>query len=57
MPVGLLGLQTKISRVRSVIASAIASRSCTSPAVSGTCTDVAPLIWVMIGYASKDRQA
>jgi hypothetical protein len=57
VPVGLLGLQTKISRVRSVIASAIASRSCTSPGVSGTFTDVAPLIWVMIGYASKDRQA
>ncbi|CAM5500760.1 hypothetical protein SAURM35S_06588 [Streptomyces aurantiogriseus] len=57
MPVGLLGLQTKISRVRSVIASAIASRSCTSPGVSGTRTAVAPLICVTIGYASKDRQA
>ncbi len=57
VPVGLLGLQTKIIRVRSVMASAIASRSCTSPPVSGTFTDVAPLTWVMIGYASKERQA
>lgn len=57
VPVGLFGLQTKISRVRSVIAAAIASRSCTSPSVSGTCTEVAPEICVRIGYASKDRQA
>lgn len=57
VPVGLLGLQTKIIRVRSVIASAIASRSCRSSASSGTFTDVAPEICVMIGYASKDRQA
>jgi hypothetical protein len=52
-----LGLQTKISRVRSVTASAMASRSCRSSASSGTCTGVAPLIRVMIGYASNDRQA
>lgn len=56
-PVGLLGLQTKIRRVRSVIAAAIASRSCSSPVVSGTLTEVAPEIWVMIGYASNERQA
>lgn len=59
-PVGLLGLQTKMRRVRSVIASAIASRSCAScsaPPVSGTRTEAAPEICVMIGYASKERQA
>jgi hypothetical protein len=41
VPVGLLGEQTRTSRVRSETASAIASRSCRSPAASGTCTDVA----------------
>ncbi len=39
--VGLFGLQTKISRVRSVIAASIASRSKVW-SVSGTCTGVAP---------------
>ncbi len=57
MPVGLLGLQTSTSRVRSVIAPAIASRSWDSSDRNGTRTEVAPEIWTMIGYASKDRQA
>ena len=57
VPVGLFGLQTKISVVLSVIAAAIASRSWTSPSVSGTWTEVAPEICVMIGYASNDRHA
>ena len=41
-PVGLFGLHTMIARVRSVIAAAIAGRSCRASAVSGTCTGVAP---------------
>ncbi len=57
LPVGLLGLQTKISRVFGVIAASIASRSWSSVAVSGTGTGVAPATWTMIGYASKERQA
>lgn len=57
VPVGLFGLQTKIIRVLSVTAPAMASRSCTSPLVSGTFTEVAPLICVMIGYASNERHA
>ena len=56
-PVGLFGVQTKISRVRSVIAASMPSRSCSSVDVSGTCTLVAPETWTMIGYASNDRQA
>ena len=56
-PVGLLGLQTKITRVRSVIAASIASRSWRSSASSGTWTLVAPEICVQMGYASKLRQA
>ena len=36
-PVGLLGLHTMMARVRSVIAAAIAGRSCRASAVSGTC--------------------
>lgn len=55
-PVGLFGLQTKIRRVRSVIAAAIASRSC-APSRRGTSTGVAPERRVRIGYASKERQA
>ena len=57
MPVGLFGLQTKISRVCSVIAAAIASKSCASSSVSGTCTARARPTWVTIGYASNDRHA
>ena len=41
VPVGLFGVQTKISLVRSVMAAAIAGRSCPKPAVSGTRTEVA----------------
>ena len=40
MPVGLFGLQTKMSRVRLVIASAMAGRSCVS-ARNGTVTGTA----------------
>ncbi len=49
LPVGLLGLQTKINRVRGVIAASIASRSWSWSAVSGTGTGVAPATWTMIG--------
>src|SRR5690606_41823271 len=62
VPVGLFGLQPKISRVRSVTAAARASRSCTygagaSGPVSGTCTAVALPTCVTIGYASNERHA
>ncbi len=56
-PVGLLGVQTSTTRVRSVIAAAMASRSWRWSAVSGTWTDVAPAIATTIGYASKERHA
>ena len=49
VPVGLFGLQTKISRVLPVMRSSMASRSCTWPSVSGTWIDDAPLTAVMIG--------
>jgi hypothetical protein len=49
VPVGLFGEQTSTSRVRSVIAAAIASRSWCSPAVSGTVTERAPEIWTTMG--------
>jgi hypothetical protein len=49
VPVGLFGLQTSTSRVRSVTAAAIASKSCRSSAVSGTVTERAPEICTMIG--------
>ena len=39
-PVGLFGVQTMTTLVRSVTAAAIASRSCSPVAVTGTCTDV-----------------
>ena len=55
MPVGLFGLQTRIIRVRSVTAAAIAARSWPCPASLGTRTLVAPLVAAMIGYASKER--
>ena len=48
VPVGLFGLQTKISRVCGVIAAAIASRSWVSSR-SGTGTEVAPASSAMIG--------
>ena len=45
VPVGLFGLQTKSSRVRSVIAASIASRAWEWAAVFGTGTGVAcPMI-------------
>ena len=56
VPVGLFGLQTKMILVRSVIASAIAARSCVSSR-SGTRTDSAPDRSASVGYASNDRQA
>src|SRR6478672_4150491 len=56
-PVGLLGVQTMTTFVRSVIAASIASRRCRSWSSSPTLTDVAPASAVTIGYASKERQA
>ena len=53
--VGLLGLHTKISRVRSVIAATIASRSKVWSR-SGTCTGTAPATRTCSGYTSKLRQ-
>ena len=48
VPVGLLGVQTKMSLVRSVIAAAIAGRSC-AKSRSGTRTEVAPARSVRYG--------
>ena len=56
VPVGLLGLQTKTSRVCGVITLAIAARSWVSPR-RGTVTDVAPARSASVGYASNERQA
>ena len=56
MPVGLFGLQTKISLVRGVIAAAIAARSWVSSR-SGTRTDSAAARSDRVGYASKERHA
>ena len=56
-PVGLLGVQTRIRRVRSVMAAAMASRSCEPSGRFGTCTLRAPIMPTRIGYASKERQA
>jgi hypothetical protein len=56
VPVGLFGLQTKISRVRGVIASAIAARSWVSPR-SGTVTESAAARSARVGYASNERHA
>ena len=49
VPVGLLGLHRNSSRVLSVMAESIASRSWTRSLVSGTLTAVAPMSWVTIG--------
>ncbi len=49
VPVGLFGLQTRISRVRSVTAAAIAGRSWPWSARLGTRTLVAPVVAAMIG--------
>ncbi len=57
VPVGLFGVHTSTIRVRGVIAAAIATRSCRSPAASGTWTGTAPASVTRIGYASNDRQA
>ena len=54
---GLFGVHSSTRRVRSVIAAAIASRSCSPAAVSGTGTGVPPWEPTRIGYASKERQA
>ena len=56
MPVGLFGLQTKISLVRGVITAAIAARSWVSPR-SGTRTDSVAAKSDSVGYASKERHA
>ena len=56
MPVGLFGLQTKISLVRGVIAAAIAARSWVSSR-SGTRTDSTAARSARVGYASKERHA
>ena len=56
VPVGLLGLQTRMSRVCGVIALAIAARSWVS-SWRGTLTDVAPARSASGGYASNERQA
>ena len=48
-PVGLLGLQTMTTLVRSVTAAAIASRSWRASAVSGTLTETAPVTATAIG--------
>ena len=49
VPVGLFGLHTKMSFVRSVTAAARADRSTRWSAVSGTGTGVAPAIWAKMG--------
>ena len=48
-PVGLLGVQTMTTLVRSVTAAAIASRSWRPSAVTGTCTLRAPPAVTAIG--------
>ena len=42
VPVGLFGVQTSTSRVREVMAAAIAGKSCSDAEVRGTVTLVAP---------------
>ncbi len=54
VPVGLLGVASVTSLVRSVTAAATASMSKAQSALSGTRTSVPPIVWVMIGYASKE---
>jgi hypothetical protein len=49
VPVGLLGLQTSTTRVRGLIAAAIAGRSCPWSARFGTRTLVAPVVAATIG--------
>jgi len=56
-PVGLFGVQTSTTFVRSVIAASIALKSWRASAVSGTWTEVAPVSWTAIGYASNERHA
>ena len=48
-PVGLLGVQTSTTLVRSVTAAAIASRSCRPSGSTGTRTDVAAAAVTAIG--------
>ena len=48
-PVGLFGVQTITTLVRSVTAAAIASRSWRPSAVTGTCTETAPVADTAIG--------
>ena len=48
-PVGLLGVQTSTTFVRSVTAAAIASRSCRPSAVTGTGTEAAAAAATAIG--------
>ena len=56
-PVGLLGVHTISTRVRSVTAASMAGMSWRPSASTGTWTEVAPAVVTAIGYASKDRQA
>ena len=56
-PVGLFGVQTSTTLVRSVIAAAIASRSCRPSASTGTRTGDAAAAATAIGYASNERHA
>ena len=56
-PVGLLGVHTRITRVRSVIASSIPCRSWAPLGRFGICTLFAPSSPTRMGYASKERQA
>ena len=56
-PVGLLGVQSRITFVRAVTAAAMASRSWPSKVSSGTRTGRAPASSTRMGYASKERHA
>ncbi len=56
VPVGLFGLQIQISRVLSVTASAIPSRSCT-PSFRGTSTGIPPSMTVWVLYLGKVTSA
>ena len=58
VPVGLLGLATNTTRVRSLMARAMAARSWPSgmgesAGSAGTATPVAPVAWTAMGYTAK----
>ncbi len=56
VPVGLFGLQTKMSCVRGVIAPAIARRSKRRSGVSGVLTSRARITAVLMSYTGNDEQ-